>query len=50
MKFNDITNCVIEEIEAASFINVVVGFGDIKQIKNGSQNLVHSLDILYPRV
>jgi hypothetical protein len=50
VKVNNVADCIIEEVEASSFINIVMGFGDVEEIKDRSQNLVHSLDILYFRV
>lgn len=47
MKVNNVANSIVKQIEASCLINIIVRFGDIEEIKDGRQNLVHALDVLY---
>lgn len=50
MKLYEVTDSVVKHEEARTFIDLLCTTGDVNQVENGSQDLVHPLHVLYPRV
>jgi hypothetical protein len=47
VEFYDVDDDVVEYKKAGGFLHNTSWLGEIDQIKDGSQNFIHSLDILY---
>ena len=50
MQLDDLANRIIEHKKAWSFLDRWGWFCDVDQVENGSQNLIHALNILYFRI